>query len=115
MQNYSTAPEFLESDEADRISVDNEYCFSYSNNYTYHPYHAMSMISGGTVPLKWCSQAYVVGAQAPGYARGMGYRTMRSVKDALRDAERYVGKNPRILCTPEAYSGGMAVNLEGGG
>lgn len=111
LQSYSTATQFLESDEAHRISVDNEYCFSYSNAYTYHPYHAMSMISGGSVPLKWCSQAYVVGAQAPGYARGMGYRTMGSVPDALRDAERYVGKNPRILCTPESFSGGMAVNL----
>lgn len=111
LQNFDTAAQFLESDEAHRISVDNEYLFSYSNSYTYHPYHAMSMISGGSVPLKWCSQAYVVGAQVPGYARGMGYRTTVSVQDALRDAERYVGKNPRILCTPESFSGGMAVNL----
>lgn len=111
LQNYSTATDFLGSEEAHRIAVDNEYCFSYSNAYTYHPYHAMSMIAGGSVSMKWCSQSYLVGAQAPGLARGMGYRTMGTVGGALRDAERYVGKNPRILATPECFSGGMAVNL----
>ena len=69
------------------------------------------MISGGAVPLKWCSQLYLVGARQPRYARGMGYRTLSTVADALKDAERYVGANPRILVTPECYSGGMAVNL----
>ncbi len=111
LQNYDTPQAFLASDDAHRISTDNEYCFSYSNRYTYHPFHAMSMTSGGSVPLKWCSQIYMVGAQKPGYARGMGYRTLPTVADALKDAERHVGKNPRILCTPECYSGGMAVNL----
>lgn len=111
LQDYNTAAEFLDSDEAHRISVDNEYCFSYSNAYTYHPFHAMSMITGGSVPLIWCSQTYVVGAKAPQYARGMGYRTSGTVAEALRDAERYVGNNPRILCTPESFSGGMAINL----
>jgi hypothetical protein len=111
LQNYSTPREYLESREAHRISTDNEYCFSYSNSYTYHPFHAMSMMTGGAVPLKWCSQTYMVGAEKPGYARGMGYRTLATVEDALKDAERHVGKNPRILATPECYSGGMAVNL----
>lgn len=111
MQDFDTASDFLASPEAHRISTDNDYCYRYSNDFTYHPYHAMSMISGGAVPLKWCAQAYVVGAQAPGYGRGMGYRTMPTVKAALADAERYVGRAPRILCTPECYSGGMAVNL----
>ena len=111
LQNYSTSKEFLESDEAFRISTDNAYCFSYSNYYTYHPFHAMSMITGGSIPLKWCSEVYVVGAQRPGFARGMGFRTFSKIDDAIKDAKRYVGKNPRILCTPECFSGGMAVNL----
>ena len=111
LQEYSSSEEFLSSDEAFRISTDNEYCYSYSNRYTYHPFHAMSMIAGGSVPLKWCSQIYVVGAQQPGIARSLGYRTMSKFSDALVDAERYVGKNPRVLCTPECYSGGMPVNL----
>ena len=74
----------------------------------------MSMMTGGAVPLKWCSQVYMVGAEKPGYARGMGYKTLGTVEDALKDAERHVGKNPRILATPECYSGGMAVNLAAG-
>ena len=93
------------------ISTDPTYCASYSSGYTYHPFHAMSMISGGAVPLRWCSQVYVVGAEQPRYARGMGFRTLRTVAGALTDAERYVGSRPRILATPECYSGGMAVNL----
>jgi nickel-dependent lactate racemase len=108
---YDTAAAFLASEEAARISSDPAYCDSYSTGYTYHPFHAMSMISGGAVPLLWCSQVYLVGAEQPRYARGMGYRTLPTVAEALRDAERYVGSNPRILATPECYSGGMAVNL----
>lgn len=111
LQDYDTPEAFLGSDEALRISTDNEYCFTYSNRYTYHPFHAMSMTAGGSVPFKWCSEVYMVGAQKPGYARGMGYRTLSTVQDALKDVERHVGKNPRILCTPECYSGGMAVNV----
>ena len=67
--------------------------------------------AGGSMPFKWCSEVYLVGAQTPRYARGMGYKTLPTVQDALNDAVRHVGKNPRILCTPECYSGGMAVNL----
>lgn len=111
LQGYDTAQAFLQSDDAHRISTDEGYCASYSNGYTYHPFHAMSMISGGSVPSKWCSQVYLVGAQKPAYARGMGYRTLPTVADALKDAERYVGGNPRVLATPECFSGGMAVNL----
>ena len=111
LQKFSSAEEFLASKKAKQISSDPEFCFSYSNRFTYHPFHAMSMTSGGSVPLKWCSQVYVVGAQKPGYARGMGFRTMPTVETALVDAQRYVGKNPRILCTPECFSGGMPVNV----
>ena len=41
----------------------------------------------------------------------MGYRTLPTVSAALKDAQRYVGTNPRILATPECFSGGMAVNV----
>jgi len=111
LQKFSSAEEFLSSNKAAQISCDSEFCFSYSNRYTYHPFHAMSMTSGGSVPLKWCSQVYIVGARKPIYARGMGYRTMSTFEAALSDAKRYTGKNPRILCTPECFSGGMPVNV----
>lgn len=111
LQGYDTARAFLHSDDAQRIATDPVYLKRYSDGYTYHPFHAMSMISGGAVPLKWCSQVYLVGASEPGFARGMGYRTLPTVEAALKDAERYVGTTPRILATPECYSGGMAVNV----
>ena len=111
LQKFSNAEEFLSSNLAEKIATDSEYCFSYSKRYTYHPFHAMSMTSGGSVPLKWCSQVYVVGAKEPGYARGMGYRTMPTFGAALQDSKKYVGNNPRVLCTPECFSGGMPVNV----
>ena len=112
LQNFSTSESFLESDAAHNISTDNSYLYKYSNFYTYHPFHAMSMVSGGSVPLKWCSQVYLVGAQKPGFARGMGFKTLSRFDDALLDAKKYVGSNPKILCTPECFSGGMPVNLK---
>jgi len=111
LQGHDTAAAFLASDDAHRIATDAGYCDSYSNGYTYHPFHAMSMTAGGAVPFKWCSQVYLVGAQRPDIARGMGYRTLPTVAAALKDAQRYVGRDPRILATPESFSGGMAVNL----
>ena len=71
----------------------------------------MSMISGGAVPSLWCSDVVMVGAKSPKYAKGMGYTTVDTFEQAMRHAERYVGKNPRVLCTPEAFSGGVAVHL----
>lgn len=111
MQDFASAADFLSSETAERLSTDSEYCYSYSNRYTYHPFHAMSMISGGAVPLKWCAKVIVAGAVKPGLARGMGFSTSATVEEALREAEKYVGKNPRILVTPECYSGGVAVNV----
>ncbi|CAB1071347.1 hypothetical protein JY97_16230 [Alkalispirochaeta odontotermitis] len=111
LQKYNNAAEFLESDEAAAIGREYEYLFSYSNFYTYHPFHAMSMITGGAVPNLYASSVYVVGATQPQYARGMGFKPVGTMADALKDAERYVGKNPRILCTPRCFTSGVAVNL----
>ncbi|MEF2074272.1 lactate racemase domain-containing protein [Consotaella aegiceratis] len=111
LQKYNSAPEFLASDDAAAISNDPDYIYRYRTQFTYHPFHAMSMISGGSVPVNRCSAVFVVGAQAPRYVRGMGFRPTATFQDALRQAERYVGKNPRVLCTPECFSGGTAVHL----
>ena len=111
LQEYATPREFLESEDAQRISMDNEYRFSYSNHNTYHPFHAMSMISGGSASLLWTSSVYIVGAQAPRFARGMGFKAVNTFNEAMKDAEKYVGKAPRVLCTPECFSGGVPVHL----
>jgi len=111
LQKYCTADEFIASDDAMQIVNNYEYRFQYSNNYTYHPFHAMSMISGGSASLLWTSAIFLPGAKAPGYARGMGFIPTTSFDDAMAQAKRIVGDNPRILCTPECFSGGVGVHL----
>jgi nickel-dependent lactate racemase len=111
LQKYCTATEFLASGDALKISSDPGYCYKYSNFYTYHPFHAMSMIAGGCVPLARCSAVFVAGAKAPRYARGMGFIPVPTFADAMAQAQKYVGKNPRILCTPECFTGGVGVHL----
>lgn len=112
LQNYSSNAEFLQSEDATRIAGDIDYRFQYSNYYTYHPFHAMSMTSGGAVAIQRSSAAIIAGAEKPGFARGMGFRTESTFDSAMKLAERYVGKNPRVLCTPECFSGGVAVHLQ---
>lgn len=111
LQEYCTAAEFLESEDSVRIATDTEYCFKYSNYHTYHPFHAMSMISGGSTPQHWTSGVFIVGPKAPAYARGMGFTPVKTFKEAMEKSKKIVGKNPRILCTPECFSGGVAVHL----
>jgi len=69
------------------------------------------MISGGSVPALRTSAVYVVGAKAPEYARGIGFIPLSTFGEAMKQAERFVGKNPRILCTPECFTGGVGVHL----
>jgi hypothetical protein len=99
------------SDDAIEIVNNYHYRYQYSNNYTYHPFHALSMISGGSTTLLWTSAVFIVGAKVPGYARGMGFIPISSFREAMDRAEKIVGRNPRILCTPECFSGGVAVHL----
>ena len=115
LQKHCTAREFLESEDAAEIALDPDYRYRYSNAYTYHPFHAMSMISGGAVSLLRTSAVFMPGAKAPALARGMGFIPTTTFAEALKAAERYVGKNPRILCTPECFSGGVAVHLHSAG
>ncbi len=111
MTEFNTAAEYLASDKAREMSTNPGYVFQYSNNYTYHPFHAMSMLSGGAVPAKRCQKVLIVGAKTPLHAKALGFTPVATFDDAMREAERYVGKNPRILCTPECFSGGAAVHL----
>lgn len=111
LQSYCTAKDFLTSEEAMAIARNYDYLFQYSNNYTYHPFHAMSMISGGSAALLWTSAILIVGAKAPQYARGMGFIPKKTFEEAMESAKKIVGENPRIVCTPECFSGGVAVHL----
>lgn len=115
LQTYNTPREFLESEDAYRLTMNTDYRYRYSNAFTYHPFHAMSMISGGSAGHLWTSAVFLVGAQSPGYARGMGLTPLSTFGEAMTAAEKYVGRNPRILCTPEAFSGGVGVHLHHSG
>ena len=111
LQNYCEAEDFLSSPEAERIATDPEWRFRYSNQYTYHSFHAMSMISGGAVSVKRTTAVFMPGAKKPQYARGMGFIPTRTFQEALERARKLVGQDARILCTPECFTGGVAVHL----
>jgi len=111
LQNYNTAAEFIGSNEAMEIVDNYDYRYQYSNHFTYHPFHALSMISGGSATLLWTSAVFIVGAKAPEYSRGMGFIPISTFKEALEQAKKIVGKDPRILVTPECFTGGVAVHL----
>lgn len=79
------------------------YTDAYRFNYAYHPFHAFSMMSCGHLAEKHCSAIYCVGAYEPGYARGMGMKTRATFDEALKDAEKHVGNNPKILALPLTF------------
>ena len=112
LQKYQNPTDFLHSADAEAITTNYEYRFAYSHCNTYHPFHAMSMISGGAILGKRTQAVIMVGAQKPVYARGMGYIPVATFDEAVRLAARYVGSKASILCTPECYSGGAAVHLQ---
>jgi hypothetical protein len=87
-----------------------EYIAKYRFAYGDHPYHAFSMISCGHIAELHTAAVYIVGAYAPGYARAMGMKTRATFAEALQDAERYTGSNPRILALPRTFRTG-AVHL----
>ncbi len=111
LQKYCTPAEFLGSKDAQTITENYQYRFLYSNHYTYHPFHAMSMISGGAVPNLHASATYIVGAKKPAYARGMGFIPVSTFQEAMQLAEKRVGKNPKVLCTPRCFTSGVSVHL----
>ena len=85
------------------IATRQEYIDQYRFGYGYHPFHVMSMISCGHIAERQCSAVYIVGAYEPGFARSMGMKTRETFDEALRDAEKYVGSNPKILALPKAF------------
>jgi hypothetical protein len=80
-----------------------EYVKQYRYNYGYHPYHAFSMVSCGHIAERETAAVYIVGAYEPGYARAMGMKTRATFAEALKDAERYTGPDPKILALPRCF------------
>jgi len=98
---HNTLPELAKYGEY--FCSKQEYIDKYRFNFGYHAYHPFSMISCGHIALMHTSAIYIVGAYEPGYARGMGMKTRVTFDEALKDAKRYVGANPRILALPRTF------------
>lgn len=62
------------------------------------------MISSAHIAEMNTAAIYLVGAQEPGYARGMGLKTRATFEEALQDAmKKYTGDNPNILALPRTF------------
>ena len=86
------------------FATNQEYIRQYRYCNAFHPFHGFSMISCGHIAEMNTSAIYIVGAQEPGIARGMGLKTRATFEEALEDAKKkYVGDNPNILALPRAF------------
>ena len=88
---------------AEYVANKQEYIDKYRFNFGYHPYHTFSMITCGHIAEMHCAAVYIVGAYEPGYARAMGMKTRATFAEALKDAARYTGPNPKILALPRTF------------
>ena len=86
------------------FATNEEYIRKYRFTNAFHPFHGFSMMSCGHIAEMNTSAIYIVGAEDPGYARGMGLKTRATFEEALADAEKkYVGENPNILALPLTF------------
>lgn len=83
------------------FATNEEYIRKYRFANAFHPFHGFSMISSGHIAEKETAAIYLIGAESPGYARGMGLKTRATFEEALEDAKKkIVGDNPNILAMP---------------
>lgn len=86
-------------------ATNEEYIRKYRYANAFHPFHGFSMMSCGHLAEKNTSAIYLVGAEQPGYARGMGLKTRATFEEALEDAKnKYVGDSPNILALPQTFT-----------
>lgn len=102
-KDYNNDLEDVIMKNGEYIARKQEYVDKYRYNYGYHPFHAFSMISCGQIGIDQAAAIYTVGAYEPGYARGMGMKTKATFEEALKDAAKYVGKDPKILALPKTF------------
>ncbi|MBR3343158.1 MAG: DUF2088 domain-containing protein [Solobacterium sp.] len=86
------------------FATNEEYIRQYRFANAFHPFHGFSMMSCGHIAEMNTSAIYIVGAEDPGYARGMGLKTRATFEEALEDAKKkFVGEDPNILALPLAF------------
>lgn len=87
----------------EEVASRSEYVHKYRHAFAYHPFHAFSMVYMGGLAVKHSSAVFIVGAKEPAYAECMGCIPAPTFAVALRQAEHYVGKNPRMLVLPQYF------------
>ena len=93
------------------FATNEEYIRKYRFTGAFHPYHGFSMMSCAHIAEMNTAAIYIIGAQEPGYARGMGLKTRATFEEALEDAmKKFTGPNPNILALPRTFTTG-AVHL----
>lgn len=86
------------------FATNEEYIRKYRYANAFHPYHGFSMMACGHIAEMNTAAIYIVGAQEPGIARGMGLKTRATFEEALMDAKKkFVGESPNILALPLAF------------
>lgn len=101
-ENMHTLPDMNRYGEY--YATDEDYIRKYRYANAYHPFHGFSMMSSAHLAEKHAAAIYIVGAQEPGFARGMGLKTRGTIEEALEDAKKkIVGDSPRILALPRAF------------
>lgn len=86
-------------------ATNEEYIRRYRYANAFHPFHGFSMLSCAHIAEMNTSAIYLVGAQEPGLARGMGLKTRATIEEAVEDAMRkYVGQTPNILALPKTFT-----------
>ena len=103
--------DILKSEFVHEASTNPEYIKLFRDEYAYHPFHAFSMIACGQIALQRTSAVFIPGAEKPEYARGMGCIPTATFEEAMEQAVKITGPDPKIICTPEAFSGGAGVHL----
>ena len=102
MDRMNTLPDMNRLGEY--FATNEEYIRKYRYTNAFHPFHGFSMIACGHIAEMNTSAIYIVGAQEPGFARGMGLKTRATFEEALEDAKKkFVGEKPNILALPLTF------------
>lgn len=99
LQELHRADELVAHEEA--FATDPEWVYRYRGAYAYHPFHGFSMAYMGGIATRRALSVLVVGAKAPGFARGMGATPLPTFEDAVKRAERLLQAPLRMLVVPE--------------
>jgi nickel-dependent lactate racemase len=84
----------------EEIATRPDYIAAFREGPAYHPFHGFSMLYMGGIALDRSRGIVIAGAEAPGYARGMGCEPVRSFEEAISRVSRHTGPDPRLLVIP---------------